>query len=976
MTRPTLIFFGVPRVERAGTPLPFVQAKGIALLLYLAVTRTAQPRERLIALLWPESLPQAARKNMRNTLWAIGEGLGADLLIQDGGTLRLAPEVVVDIHGLEAGVAWLEHGAVTDLEQAVAYYRGALAEGLVVHEAPEFELWLQRERERLTALYLRLLERIIALQRTVGAWQPVLLQAQRALAADPLREAFHLALIEAYVQLGQRPQAMLQYATLTEVLQRELGVPPLLETTARYETLLAAATMVAAAGPPLPLVPARPAASQEPPAAPFVGRTSELATLEAERGRAATGEARVVMITGDLGMGKTQLWRTWVETYAPAGAVLTTYALETTEPVPFAPLLNLFRQPGPAQALLRAPLPLAPIWLAELARLLPELAVLWPNLPPLRMMSPTEERARLLQALTEVCRLLTMPLLVLVMDDLHWADPSTLDWLIYLVDQLKAAPLLLIGAYRPQDAPAQLVTTVAGWQRQGRLRHLPLAHLTTAEAQTLLTALGTPAATPVAAGWIQQSGGNPYFLTELQRAQDDATPHDLTALVRARIHATVPAPALQVLQATAILGEDATLTLLQATSGRNEEELLDALDRLTQERVLMPVNQSYHFVHPLVATVLRADLTPARRAVLHRRAAEALERQPTPPSVQVAGVLMAHFAAANLLDRAAHYAELAAEQAAQVRAFVEAAAYARHALAWAPTAAGHLLLGKALLFSGSAAEAQSQLERALQLFEQAGDLGGAANASLTLAIVGVSNGQFVQTRRWLAHPALAQVEALNPALYAEACLIAATVERQSQEYATALTYLTRAEHFVRELRLAPLAMQAAFERGNLLANRGEIAAAVVAFAEARQVAEAAQDVFGMAFAGNNLAYHTLLAGDADHAQLQIEAAITLTERYKLTLLDQFVYSTAGEIALARQELPRAEDAFARAFAAAQERDNRVQMANVRISQALVAQARHNPPQAQTLIEEATMFLGAATDQFVQNRLARVRAALA
>jgi DNA-binding SARP family transcriptional activator len=973
MPKPTLTFLGVPRFERAGVLLPFVQAKGVALLLYLAVTRTAQPRERLIDLLWPESLPQAARKNMRNTLWAIGEVLGSDLLEQVGGALRLAPDVVVDIHNLEAGLERLESGGVSELEQAVATYRGTLADGLVVHEAPEFELWLQRERERVTEVYLRLVERIIALHRSAGAWTPIMQHARRALAADPLREALHLALIEAYVQLGQRPQALQQYATLVEVLQRELGVPPLPATIARYERLLAVATVPVTRTGPAPLLESNTqVASPAKYIAPFVGRATEMATLEAERLRAAAGEARIIMITGDLGMGKTHLWHTWVETHVPTGIILTTHAIETSEPVPFAPLLTLFRQPGPAQALIRAPLPLAPIWLAELARLLPELALQWPNLPLLRMISPAEERARLLQALTEAFRLLTTPLLVLIIDDLHWVDPSTLDWLIYLVDQLKNAPLLLIGAYRPQDAPEQVAATVAGWQRQGRLRQLPLPHLTMAEAQLLLTQLGAPADTVAAAGWIQQSGGNPYFLTELQRAPDDAAQHDLTALVRARIHATVPATALPILQAAAILGDHATFPLLQATSGRSEEELLDVLDRLMQERVLTAENQRYHFIHPLVATVLRADLTPARRVFLHRRAAEALEQLHTPASLQVTGLLMEHFAAAGVVERAVPYADRAAEQASQVGAFVEAVSYTRQALAWAPTATRHLALGKALLFSGTATEAQEQLEAALHAFEQVGDLVGAARASLMLAMIAVSKSHFAQARQWLAHTALAQAEALNPALYAEASLLATTLERQNQEYATALTYLERAEQLVREHDLTPLAMQAAFERGNLLANHGEIEAAVAAFTEAHRLAERGNDLFGMAFAGNNLAYHTLLAGKADLAQQQIEAAITLTEQYKLTLLSQYVYSTAGEIALARQDLARAEEAFDQAYTAAQSRDNRIQMANVRASQALVAQARHQPAEAHALVEEAWSLFGeTATDYHVRQRLERI-----
>ena len=142
----TLHFLGTPRLERDGVPIPFARAKGVALLLYLALTRTAQPRERVLDLLWPESLAQAARKNMRNTLWAIGEVLGDDVMEQTSGTLRLAPGVTVDAHALEDGLLLLESGSATALETAVDAYRGPLADGLVVHEAPEFEIWLQTER--------------------------------------------------------------------------------------------------------------------------------------------------------------------------------------------------------------------------------------------------------------------------------------------------------------------------------------------------------------------------------------------------------------------------------------------------------------------------------------------------------------------------------------------------------------------------------------------------------------------------------------------------------------------------------------------------------------------------------------------------------------------------------------------------------------------------------------------------------------
>src|SRR5215212_5525340 len=378
-----LNFLGTPQFGRDDVPVPLLRAKGVALLLYLAVMRDAQPRERVLDLLWPESLPQAARKNMRNTLWTIGEALGNDVLEQASGNLRLAPSVLVDIHGLEDALLLLESGSVTALELAAEAYRGPLAAGLVVHEAPDFELWLQTERERLQAVYLRLLERIIALDRAAGAWQDVIAQAQRALAVDPLREPLHLALIEASVRLHQRTQAMQQYAALIDILKRELDVAPLPETTARYEALLADVSL-----PPIEL-PSRLVRRVEP-SVPFIGREAELAMLDDEWARAAQGEARVVLITGDLGMGKTQLWQTWLDTRAADAVILATHALETAEPVPFGPILALFRQPGPAQAVIGPSSPLATIWLAELARLLPELAVAWPNLPPPLTLSPAE----------------------------------------------------------------------------------------------------------------------------------------------------------------------------------------------------------------------------------------------------------------------------------------------------------------------------------------------------------------------------------------------------------------------------------------------------------------------------------------------------------------------------------------------------------------------------------------------------------
>jgi tetratricopeptide (TPR) repeat protein len=169
--------------------------------------------------------------------------------------------------------------------------------------------------------------------------------------------------------------------------------------------------------------------------------------------------------------------------------------------------------------------------------------------------------------------------------------------------------------------------------------------------------------------------------------------------------------------------------------------------------------------------------------------------------------------------------------------------------------------------------------------------------------------------------------------------------------------------------------QIAFERGNLLANSGDLPAALAAFAEALRLAEETSNPVYAAMTQNNLAYHTLLTGDVTSAQAHIRAAEELTEHYGLSFLWQFVHSTAGEIALAQGELDAADAALARAFEAARAWDNRVHMANVRANQALLARARDDPAQARALLDQARELFGAAADPFVRDKIARLSAEL-
>ena len=380
-----LSFLGPPHFTRADMPVALPPAKAVGLLAYLATRATPPSREAVQALLWPESFADAARKNLRNTLWAIRKGLGEAALRGDDDRLALGDDVWVDLWTVEGRPGHIDHplrdtgrrvGTLLPpdaLDAAAAAYGGPFLDGLSFSDAPEFDLWLTGERERLEQTHLRTLAALVERRRATGDWAGVATLAARALAIDPLLEPLARALIEAHVRRGDRATALRTYDTLRATLDRELGVTPLPETEALRAAILDGRLQPAA---PLAVVaqlkPHPP--SVEGPATPFVGRAAERAILDAECAYAAAGTARVVLLTGEVGIGKSRLWREWAARLPPALPVLELRCLAATQTLPLAPLTALFASDGPLGRLLEAESPVPALWIAEVARLLPNLA--------------------------------------------------------------------------------------------------------------------------------------------------------------------------------------------------------------------------------------------------------------------------------------------------------------------------------------------------------------------------------------------------------------------------------------------------------------------------------------------------------------------------------------------------------------------------------------------------------------------------
>lgn len=222
-SRLRVCLLGPPRIEREGTPVEPDTRKAIALLAYLAVLGQAQGRDRLAALLWPEADQERARGALRRTLSALRAVLGSGPLVTDGLKVALGREVDCDVVRFRALLA---DGRLAD---AVETYTGDLLEGFSLRDCVEFDEWQARESDALRRELAGALERL-ALEEPDAA--RAIAHAQRWLGLDRLHEPAHRTLMRLHARAGDRAAALRQYRECARLLDRELGVAPLPETTA------------------------------------------------------------------------------------------------------------------------------------------------------------------------------------------------------------------------------------------------------------------------------------------------------------------------------------------------------------------------------------------------------------------------------------------------------------------------------------------------------------------------------------------------------------------------------------------------------------------------------------------------------------------------------------------------------------------------------------------------------------------------
>ncbi len=501
--------------------------------------------------------------------------------------------------------------------------RARLDEALALWRGPAFaevadEPWATAETARLNELRLIARELHITAGLRLGDPAAVVPEAERLTRDDPMREAGWRLHALALWSSGRQADALASLRRARATFADELGLDPGPNLVALEEAILTQRTdVLRAAVPPSPADPLRatePTRSNRPGAPAFVGREGELAALVAAAGEAATEGARVALVTGEAGLGKSTLLEHLGTRLGQDGWLVATGRCPEVDSAPPAWAW--------VEALRRVAVNVPPGEFAD------DLAPLLSDSVPVDG-DAAAGRFRLRQAVWNwLAAVAADRPVAVVLDDLHWADAATLELLGGGVGA--QAPILIVAAYRA-DESEHLTDTLGSLARSAPLR-LDLPGLN-GDAVAELVRAECEADDATVAGIAERTGGNPFYVRESARLLSgegalvalSEVPEGVRDVLRRRL-ARLPESGVSVLRLAAVAGRESSVDVLVKAADADEDGVLDALDAGIIAGLLdEPAPGRVRFVHALVRDTLVADVSRLRATRMHARIAAALE---------------------------------------------------------------------------------------------------------------------------------------------------------------------------------------------------------------------------------------------------------------------------------------------------------------------------------------------------------------
>jgi len=685
--------------------------QGRALIAHLTLNRHRSiSRDELLDVLWPERPPASPEAALSSVLAKVRRALEPATI--DGRhalTLRLPEGAQIDVETLDAQIERAERAlADADATTALASAQAALAL-LAQPLLPDLDgAWIEPWRERFGDLTPRALDTAARAGIALGARR--LPSAERAAASlvklEPFREGGYALLMRAQAEQGNAAEALRTFEQLRSLLRDELGASPSAPLIALHESLLRAQEQA----PGVPPIAAQttdrvlPAATVQMIGGAFVGRDEHVQRLRARWASCHPGPSQLVLLVGEAGVGKSRLAAEFAdEVHANGGTVLYGRADEEAL-LPHQSFVEALRHliTHADSTLLAALEPDRDI----LSRLLPDLAAGAPERDAGAHGAEDTMRYRLFEAVaTLLCAATSRSPVLLILDDLDWADKPTHLLLRHLFRHPLLTGLLVIGTVRHRSLGSEhaLVDLVTDLRRERRYDRLTLPGLDEAATRALVAdRLGRDVTPDFVRRLGEQTEGNAFFIEETIRALIEqglasgeivtatsleriGVPEGVAQIVGRRIRHLSPL-AQEALTAASVVGRHFRLAVVARLIDVAPERVMGALEESMASGLVLELSDSvdvFSFSHALVREALYGSLSVSRRVRLHHGVADALEGLARSADINPAELahhflLARHFAGAGPARR---YSIAAGDRATQLLAYEEAVAHYTQAAA-------------------------------------------------------------------------------------------------------------------------------------------------------------------------------------------------------------------------------------------------------------------------------------------------------
>lgn len=678
--------FGRLALQRDGIALPvdtwYRPVRELFVLLVIAPDHR-RLRDDVIDLLWPDATPAAGAANLRSTLRRLREALGGGNpppVWYERGWLQLSKEFIwcIDLQEFEEQ-ARSASGSVEGLRAALNLARGEPLEG------ERYEDWAQPARDRL--LRLRMHSRLELAEALVerGEADAAVETLDEVLGADPFNEAAMGLLVRALSRSGKRADALRRSQQFARLLHDDLGLAPGRALQAlihgiRDETEPAARTTH---GSPTGLVTSYPL----PPVGWPIGARQRALAVAVNRfpfKSQSLTTPHLVLIGGEVGMGKSTFLSGIAEKAKLAGLlVLAAGCFEHEGRLPYGPLHDVladyFNELAISEIVERYD-----DLLDDLAQVVPELHRRVPHRDLTRPELHESLRLRVYSAVAQALdRIAQDRGLVLLLDNLHWADDATMQLLHFVLRYRVAGATVIFATYRSEDISATgMLPDLLRGDSTPRADRIDLSPLESEDLALLLEAEnGAVLSADLVTAIGTRSGGNPFFSLQILRLlrSEDRLEHGesgwqlregMSLGVPSRVLETVArriqrlsAPTRSLLAAASVLGSEVNLSVLEAMWEGSSEDLATALDEAHDAMILREIPDGLAYRHILLRDAVYAGLSRHRLAILHGRAGRALEARYEARLEDHAAELARHFVAAQEDEPALKYSLMAGSRA-------------------------------------------------------------------------------------------------------------------------------------------------------------------------------------------------------------------------------------------------------------------------------------------------------------------------